>query len=264
MQRSKRKAVTQRNGLPILIPCKEGKKADGWMTFAPAAGLSYVKVFGEPDFQSAFHCLDVNGKKVLANLELIGAGIRRGDKTFDQLQASAESVFPPESLQKAVREEFPLGIAKVTARQQALMGAFIASADPFIALSTAVSANLQEACLVLWWKGKPPKRGWMVAIGAEGKPVSRYRREMERHYQRQRGAKFVPAIFCLSMRSAFYAYLFFGSRSAAICPECQATFKRKRPDQTFCSPAHRDAHRVRRWRKRRRAAARSISRGKKK
>lgn len=251
MQRSKGKAVTRRNGLPILVPCKEGEKADGLMTFG--ADLNPIKIFRDEDYEAAFDGLGIDGQKILSRLHLIRQGIRK-DETFEKLRTHAESIFPFGDLHKAFRATIDWSapgprVGKVTVSQKALLHGFVCSADPFVALSTMVSASLAEASLVFWWKGKPPKRGWIIGTGIEGKPVREYQREMER---RDRG-KFMPAIFCLSTKSALYAYLFFGSGSAAICPECQATFKRKRPDQTFCSPAHRDAHRVRRWRKRRRA-----------
>jgi len=56
----------------------------------------------------------------------------------------------------------------------------------------------------------------------------------------------LPAIYCPDLKSAVYAFLL--ARKWGICPHCNEFFVQKRPDQIFCTIAHREAHRVARWR----------------
>jgi hypothetical protein len=63
--------------------------------------------------------------------------------------------------------------------------------------------------------------------------------------------RFTPAIWCQDMRSAFYVRALLtaaGGKGLRICPHCDEPFLQVRPDQSYCSIAHREAHRVARWR----------------
>jgi len=57
---------------------------------------------------------------------------------------------------------------------------------------------------------------------------------------------FRPALWCPTMKIAFYARALLGG--IRICPHCDGLFFQDRPDQNYCSVAHREAHRVARWR----------------
>jgi hypothetical protein len=73
--------------------------------------------------------------------------------------------------------------------------------------------------------------------------------------------KFVPAIFCdgvnhdHAMKIALFIHTFFlapvGGLGFRICPYDGEQFFQDRPNQEYCKPAHREAHRVKRarWRK---------------
>ena len=61
------------------------------------------------------------------------------------------------------------------------------------------------------------------------------------------GVRFTPAIWCYDMKTAFYVRALLG-KGLRICPHCSEPFPQKRPDQNYCSVAHREAHRVARWR----------------
>jgi len=58
--------------------------------------------------------------------------------------------------------------------------------------------------------------------------------------------KFVPAIFCPNFRTALYAKALLGR--IKVCPHCNHLFEVPRSNQDYCSIAHREAHRVARWR----------------
>lgn len=82
-----------------------------------------------------------------------------------------------------------------------------------------VTYKLKEARIVLWWNGS-----WLV-----------------------------PAIWCADLWTAVYTLslrIFAGGNAAAVCPHCQQLFVPSRPDQDYCTIAHREAHRVARWRAR--------------
>lgn len=101
-----------------------------------------------------------------------------------------------------------------------------AKADPRFLLCQVISKHLRGVRVVLWWSKDA----------------------------------FVPALHCESNEAALYvtAMLSLGTRRGlAVCPHprCGLLFKQSRPDQTHCTPAHREAHRVARYRERKRAAA---------
>jgi hypothetical protein len=63
---------------------------------------------------------------------------------------------------------------------------------------------------------------------------------------------FRPAIYCKNVETALYVHTFFigptGDVGFRICPHCKEQFFQNRPNQDYCRPAHREAHRVARWR----------------
>jgi hypothetical protein len=66
--------------------------------------------------------------------------------------------------------------------------------------------------------------------------------------------RFIPAIFCLDVQTALYLHTFFiaptGGPGFRICPYDGEQFFQDRPNQEYCCPAHREAHRVARFRNR--------------
>jgi hypothetical protein len=64
--------------------------------------------------------------------------------------------------------------------------------------------------------------------------------------------RFYPGIFCLDMTTALYVHTFFiaptGGLGFRICPHCHDQFLQDRPNKEYCCPAHREAHRVARFR----------------
>ncbi len=89
-------------------------------------------------------------------------------------------------------------------------------------VSKAIAAPLDNAQIVLWWMN---------------------------------GA-FRPAIYCPDTKTALYVHTFFiapvGGPGFRICPYDGEQFFQDRPNQDYCCPAHREAHRVARWRDERR------------
>lgn len=64
--------------------------------------------------------------------------------------------------------------------------------------------------------------------------------------------KFRPAIHCEDSTAALYIHTFFiaptGGIGYRICPKCTDQFLQDRPNQDYCCPAHREAHRIARFR----------------
>jgi hypothetical protein len=65
------------------------------------------------------------------------------------------------------------------------------------------------------------------------------------------GTRLIPALYCHDLETAAYATALFG-RAWRVCPysACWKWFVPRRATQEFCCPAHREAHRVARWRER--------------
>ncbi len=60
-----------------------------------------------------------------------------------------------------------------------------------------------------------------------------------------------PALYCPQAKAALYAILLMkvaAGRGWGVCPYCGQFFAQKRSDQNYCTIAHREAHRVARWR----------------
>lgn len=84
-------------------------------------------------------------------------------------------------------------------------------------LSFELSESLDGARLVLWWTE----------------------------------TEFKPAIWCPDMKTGFYARALLsvvGGTGIRVCPHCGDFFLQERSDQFYCSIAHREAHRLARWR----------------
>lgn len=67
--------------------------------------------------------------------------------------------------------------------------------------------------------------------------------------------EFRPALYCPDSQSALYTILLTqiaGGQGWGVCPFCGQPFIQKRPDQTYCTIEHREAHRVARWREKKR------------
>jgi hypothetical protein len=63
-----------------------------------------------------------------------------------------------------------------------------------------------------------------------------------------------PAFFCWDLKTAVFAYTFLIAPPDAkwwrVCPNCGDLFWQAKPHQTYCKVAHREAHRLKRWRNR--------------
>jgi hypothetical protein len=61
--------------------------------------------------------------------------------------------------------------------------------------------------------------------------------------------RFVPAAYCPDVKTAVFVHAFIARTSRLrVCPHCGTMFISVKTNIDYCSPAHRDAHRVARWR----------------
>ena len=84
-------------------------------------------------------------------------------------------------------------------------------------LSQLMSEALRSVKVVLWWSGR----------------------------------EFRPALYCSEIKAALYVFLLMkvaGGQGWGVCPKCGAFFEQRRSNQNYCTIAHREAHRVARWR----------------
>jgi hypothetical protein len=110
-----------------------------------------------------------------------------------------------------------------------------ASKDPFRLFSYEISESVgfTNAQIVLWWMH----------------------------------GSFRPAIYCDDVETALYIHTFFiaptGGTGFRICPHCTDQFFQDRPNQDYCRPEHREAHRVARWRNKKKEKELATKLGKK-
>ena len=64
-------------------------------------------------------------------------------------------------------------------------------------------------------------------------------------------SSFSPALYCPDLATAVMLKGLWGD--LRVCPWCTEPFVPGRPDQQYCRPAHREAHRVARWRAKQKA-----------
>ncbi len=224
MQRGMYDTVT----LPVLIPCVFYKQ-EGVATFLP------VDKSGAPEPVRAFTSADLNRKskerpfRAMTNSELdvfnAICGLIQGLEKKDQFEISrAHAKFVGGFGQREIedRSEQEQDVEGLFAR------AFSPEGNPKSMLSLKLSQALASVRLVLW----------------------------------ESGHGLQPALYCPDPKSALYTFvlmsIFARKKRLSLCPFCGEFFVPGRPDQTYCSVAHREAHRVARWR----AAKRSKSKKK--
>lgn len=232
MIRDRYKHVT--DSFDILIPTARAN-AEGEATFGDEFGRSKpVRVFTEADRKKAARQMSgMEGKRFDALLALKGAleakdalQLEGAKERLERFYRMREDENPPHVSSDPERDR---QFAELLAQQsgmapdeavrhfEGLRPGPKAKSDPHRSLSYEVSqrVGLLETELVLWWDGK----------------------------------EFRPAIYCKDHLSALYVHTFFlGRVRYRICPKCGERFEQHQPNQDYCKIAHREAHRVARWR----------------
>jgi hypothetical protein len=227
MQRDSNDAVTSKRTLPVLI-ASSPEAQEGVATFQQELGVQPVRTFRDKDLNSANlkkHLSESEVQHFLAVIGLKEALKRRTDtialeNALGHLRKAYELRQAEPQFGGSYTNEVAQGFAKLIRLppQEALKHLqFLrpgprASEDPGWLLSYELSTVLSEVQFVLWWNDQT----------------------------------FRPALWCPTIKTAFYARALLGS--IRICPHCGELFPQDRPDQNYCSVAHREAHRVARWR----------------
>jgi hypothetical protein len=230
MQRRTYDTVTD---VPILVPC-DASEQQGLATFAGESGEKYqpVRAFTDADldrdsrknplrtmlqFERAFF---VGVRALLDGLENNDRlAIARARERLIEAMAHKRGGGSDSDLVRLVASSIPglkPGRSEKIALELSTLGPR-SSADEKWLLSTHVSAELESVRLVLWWSG----------------------------------TQFRPALYCPDLKSALYTFVLLktvAGRGWGICPFCGLLFVQTRSDQNYCSIAHREAHRVARWR----------------
>lgn len=229
MQRRNNDTVTE---IPVLIPCPRNEQ-QGLATFLGELGYENQPVRpltdADLDKKSKNHPLRTmwdTERKFFAGLVNLLDGLqdkdqltitRARERLIEAIALRDGVVVPPDVLHatSAMRGIKP-GDAKKIALDLCTLGSR-SSADEKWLLSTYFSQALDSVRLVLWWSG----------------------------------TQFRPALYCPDLKSALYTFVLMrvvAGRGWGVCPFCGLFFVQTRSDQNYCSVAHREAHRVARWR----------------
>jgi len=248
MQRHTASPVTPRNGVPILVPAPKGEQGNGWASFFPALDQRRVREFKIPEQMRQYEALPENARLKFAALISLKRSIEAGDALEAKILAAQKYIDSRALLQSLMNNTHGSGQAPERREIETIFGIAFSSLLPEACLSLAVSAQLSRARLVLWWTGEYPRGG---VSGSYDPELGQWTVPKVSHYSDWKGGgKFKSAIWCPDAETALYASTLFRPRSLSVCPKCDAVFAQQRPDQIYCSTAHQAAHRVARWRRR--------------
>jgi hypothetical protein len=222
MQRGPYNYVT----LPILAP-SNWDRADGVASFLPGSGKPVRELSSED--------LNPNTKRGKATWKTLS--IRDRDRVIglvalrDALEARDELAIEKACARlKTARANDLASVMRIRSLATVNLEGFGEHRMPVLDLikpqdmvSLIVSKGLSKARLVLWWNGD----------------------------------RFVPALYCQNIPAALYVKAmlkFLGGRGLAVCPHCNEPFIQTRSDMDYCSVAHREAHRVARFRAKKKAS----------
>lgn len=248
MQRDHNNAVT---ALSILIPAERGEE-EGFVSFRGELGIKPVRTLRNTDLKHARKVMReheaMHFSAVIRLIQVALAGTRDGLALTKGIKMLCEAYemkkkwagpsvpFPPPVNPDKERTRYARAVAelmKLPPEQaeealeiyEGLRPGPLLRSNPIQWVSFEISEAVRTAQLVLWWSGQSPR----------------------------------PAIWCPDLRTAFYARALLGS--FRICPQCGGPFFPQRPDQNYCSVAHREAYRVARWRSRKKQQTTRKERG---
>ena len=238
MKRDQYKTVTDKESFAILIPASP-EEAIGEATFQmelggpqPVRAVTYQELIKEStkmkevDRHRFFALVGLRDALQAGDALMLGNAEERLEKTYRLRETQRPRWADPE-LDRKIGEAFAPSVGlspeETIKYIEGLRSGPGARENPSRLLSYEVSQELGRwnAQIVLWW--------------AEG--------------------SFRPAIYCSDKKTALYLHTFFiapnGGLGWRICPysHCKKQeFFQDRPNQDYCCPAHREAHRVARWR----------------
>lgn len=236
VKRDRYKAVSTQ--VPLLIPCLPGEAGEPavFLPDLPASRSIRMRSLSFEDAERALRETPRHAERryfagVVALLEAIQSGNREAQELAFQRLSFPPSHESQDIMQRTVTEwlrKTPLSTIERFATQKignpaaSLLLAAIRSlrsvGEPHRFFCWQVTHTLLDRVrLVLWWDGE----------------------------------RFLPALYCEDRTSALYLRVLLkaaGGRGLATCLKCGEWFVQDRANQNYCSLAHREAHRVARWR----------------
>ena len=231
MKRDRNNTVTK---LPVLIPTGQ-RDAEGFVALGDQKSIKPVRSLRSEDLKGSHKIMAEHEAKHFYAVTMLSRALSESPdllavhKACDLLaeayllksksDKSGGHCLPPfpepenaEEEQNSFSRAFTelLSVPPETNLRALLKGT--AKRDPRWLLSVEISTVIQDAKIVLWWTRN----------------------------------EFKPAIWCPDVKTAFYVHAIMGA--FRICLHCSEPFLPQRPDQDYCSVAHREAHRVARWR----------------
>ena len=240
--KQRRRINTVTTQVPILISAESGEHGYPASFLAPMEQPSLVREFQETDFRRVLLGLREDEKAHFVSLVELITALQRNDplaleRAIERLEKSLERRPEPPpskiSLFKGQGKSHGLLLLLISIlrlhREEMLEGnknwhhltpKARKKEDARWLLSRQLSERIEDVKLVLWWTGKV----------------------------------FTPALYCQHEPSALYVRALLGlartTKTLVVCPHCGTPFIQERTDQQYCSVAHREAHRVARWRAR--------------
>jgi hypothetical protein len=231
---------TVTRSIPVLIDARKGESGMAAAFMPPIQPPPFVRVFEDSDLEQVMqvlredekaHFLSIVGllhalkkknlhalKRAVIKVKESLALRRKPVRTPTLNQADRKNV---ESLYRGLSALYGLGPGHEQGAKDIWDGVALSpeeEMDVRSLLSRQISNELHGVQFVLWWTG-------------------RY---------------FTPALYCPYPPSALYVEALLNiigkTRGFAVCPRCGNLFIQERTDQQYCSIAHREAHRVARWR----------------
>jgi hypothetical protein len=236
MKRVRYEAVTNKESFVLLVP-SSAEDANGEASFAREYGYSVlVRAVSLAEIRkTGMNMRGIDGDLYLALLTLRGALEARDGLVLVKAEERLEMFYQKRELEHASRQS-----RKFDERRRK----FSESIAPSIGLSA-------EESLKHWDGLRPgPKAKHDLHRRLSYEVSERVRLIQTALWWAKED--FRPAIYCMDVETAVYVHTFFiaptGGIGFRICPYCTTQFFQDRPNQDYCCPAHREAHRVARWR----------------
>lgn len=203
--------------VPLIVPCKDGEPHDGHANFNHNEIAMKIRIVKDDELKDLKKALSPSEANFLADCLALKHAYNAKD---------------PVALERPYNRLWPHLVSGIPGLDDsaAVLTKIFSSTPNWVpvCLPQLVSNKLCDVRLVLWWFG------------------------FDKEEMFERG-KFTPAFFCPDLKTALFFKGLLGQ--IRICPRCEKVFVPRKGNIDYCSPAHRDAHRVARWRAQKQATA---------
>lgn len=247
MNRDRYNTVT---GFVILIPASESEAMGEALFFPGLCGPSYVRAIALEEIKKTARKLrGSEGKLFGALLALRGAFENRDSLALERAKTLVEEVYRLQDIELGPEKQRDTEVLEAWARPfAASLGLSLRETARYLEgrrPSPKITEDLRRlfSYEVTRAVSRPgdPSVGTLRSVGKEPRLVLWWFE-----------GEFRPAIHCPDVKTALYIHTFFlaptGAVGFRICPYDGEQFFQDRPNQEYCCPAHREAHRVARFR----------------